>query len=87
MAAFLTSTLKLDPSLQVKIILPDEYVSGNDSPADVLAKWATTYLALKRGELAVVDPLLREILGQDLKPFEETVKETLERLHRLVCGV
>ena len=52
-------------------------MASNEGPEDVLSKWSTTFPALKRGELAVVDPLLREILGRDLLPFEETVKEML----------
>lgn len=55
----------------------EEFVASNDGPEDVLSKWSTTFPALKRGELAVVDPLLKKILGRDLKPFEETVKEIL----------
>ena len=73
----ITSILHLDPPLQIKIVSPDEFVASNDGPADVLRKWSTTFPALKRDELAVVDPLLREVLGRELKPFEETVKEVL----------
>lgn len=42
-----------------------------------MRKWATTFPAIARGELAVVDPLLREILGRELKPLEETLREAL----------
>ena len=42
-----------------------------------MRKWATTYPALARGELAVVDPFLRDILGRELKPFEESLREAL----------
>ncbi|TFY52959.1 hypothetical protein EVJ58_g9720 [Rhodofomes roseus] len=40
-------------------------------------KWATTYRALGRGECAVADPTLREIIGREPTPFEETVREML----------
>ena len=61
----------------------DEYVKrnvGKHGPRgeeEFLRKWATTYKALQRGELDVVDPLLQKVLGRELKPFEETLKETL----------
>ncbi|KAI0740798.1 NmrA-like family protein [Earliella scabrosa] len=60
----------------------DEYVKrnvGKHGPRgeeEFLRKWATTYKALQRGELDVVDPLLQNVLGRELKPFEETLKET-----------
>ena len=73
----ISSLLKLDPPLRVKIVGVDEYVASNEGSEDLLQKWSTTYPALVRGELAVVDPLLREVLGRDLKPFEETLKEAL----------
>ncbi|KAI0657789.1 NmrA-like family protein [Cubamyces menziesii] len=61
----------------------DDYVRANvgkhgpRGEEEFLRKWATTYKALKRGELDVVDPLLQQVLGRELKPFEETLKETL----------
>ena len=50
---------------------------GPRGEEEFLRKWATTYKALERGELAVVDPLLQQILGRELKPFEATLAETL----------
>lgn len=73
----ISSLLKLDPPLKVKIVSEDEYVASNEGGEDLLRKWATTYPALARGECAVVDPLLREIIGRDLKPFEVILKEQL----------
>ena len=61
----------------------DEYVQrnrGKHGPRgeeEFLRKWATTYKALQKGELDVVDPLLQKILGRPLRPFEESLKETL----------
>lgn len=60
----------------------DDYVQrnlGKNGPRgeEFLRKWATTYKALERGELDVVDPFLESVIGRPLKPFEETLKETL----------
>ena len=69
----------------VKLVVgsEDEYVQRNlgkhgvRGEEEFLRKWATTYKALERGELAVVDPLLQKVLGRELKPFEATLQETL----------
>lgn len=74
----ITTNLKLDPPLKMNIVSLEEYKNSNSGGDELLTKWSTTYPALQRGELAVVDPLLREILGRDLKPFEETLREALE---------
>jgi len=77
LAGIISNLAKIDPPLQLKIVSEDEYVASNEGGEDLLRKWATTYPALARGELAVVDPLLRQILGRDLKSFEETLREQL----------
>lgn len=77
LAELISSLLKLSPPLKVKFVSEDEYVASNEGAEELLRKWSTTYPALVRGELAVVDSLLREILGRDLKPFEDTLKEAL----------
>lgn len=80
----------LDRPLALRTASADEYVSKhkNVSPADdaknprgeeaFLRQWATTYPALERGECAVVDPLLSDLLGRELVPFEQTVREVLK---------
>ncbi|KAI0687397.1 hypothetical protein BC835DRAFT_406886 [Cytidiella melzeri] len=40
------------------------------------------YSALVRGELAVVDPISKKLLGRSLQPFEETVQEMLSRVYQ-----
>ncbi|EMD33058.1 hypothetical protein CERSUDRAFT_118132 [Gelatoporia subvermispora B] len=71
-------------TLALRVVPEDEYVrahAGGPGPRGeeaFLRKWATTYRALARGELAVVDPLLQQILGRPLKPVEETVAEMLQ---------
>ncbi|KAI0645006.1 NmrA-like family protein [Trametes meyenii] len=50
---------------------------GARGEEEFLRKWATTYKALERGELDVVDPLLQQILGRELRPFEDTLKAML----------
>ncbi|KAI0820929.1 NmrA-like family protein [Irpex lacteus] len=77
LAQLITTNLKLDPPLKLNIVSLEEYKNSNSGGDELLTKWSTTYPALQRGELAVVDPLLREILGRDLKPFEETLREAL----------
>ncbi|KAI0687922.1 NmrA-like family protein [Cytidiella melzeri] len=77
LAQLITATLKLEPPLKLTVIPLEEYVSSNSGGEDLLTNWSTTYPALVRGELAVVDPLLREVLERSLKPFEETVQEML----------
>ena len=69
--------LRIDPPLKLNIVSEEDYVGRVPCKGDWLHFWATTYPALVRGELAVVDPLLQEILGRELKPFEETLRETL----------
>ena len=76
------STL-LNRDIKLVVGSEDEYVKRNvvrPGPRGeevFLRKWATTYKALERGELAVVDPLLQRILGRELKSFEKTLEETL----------
>ncbi|OSC97536.1 NmrA-like family protein [Trametes coccinea BRFM310] len=73
----------LGRNIQLVVSTEDEYVRANvgkNGPRgeeEFLRKWATTYKALKRGELDVVDPLLQKIVGRELKPFEATLKEML----------
>ena len=76
-AALITKILNLDPPLKVKIIPLDEYVATNQGGEELLTRWATTFPAVVRGELAAVDPLLQNILGRELVPFEETLREGL----------
>ncbi|TBU46656.1 NmrA-like family protein [Dichomitus squalens] len=76
-------------NLKLVIGTEDEYVRrnrGKHGPRgeeEFLRKWATTFKALERGELDVVDPLLQQILRRPLKPFEESLKEVLD-IHRSV---
>ncbi|KAH9831866.1 NmrA-like family protein [Rhodofomes roseus] len=81
----LASTISalLNRPVRLKVVSEDEYVAahtGRPGPrgeADFLRKWATTYRALVRGECAVADPTLKEILGREPTPFDETVREML----------
>ncbi|GJE91500.1 SDR family oxidoreductase [Phanerochaete sordida] len=77
LAGIISDVAKIEPPLQLKVVPEDEYVASNEGGEDLLRKWASTYPAVARGELAVVDPLLRQILGRDLKTFEETLNEEL----------
>ncbi|KAF7799922.1 hypothetical protein EIP86_011165 [Pleurotus ostreatoroseus] len=75
LANMITNILKLDPPLRVKIVSEDEYVASTDGGEGLLRKWASTFTALARGELAAVDPLLQTILGRECAPLEQTVRE------------
>ncbi|KAI0918899.1 hypothetical protein AcW1_003576 [Taiwanofungus camphoratus] len=73
----------LGHDLALRLVSEDAYVRrnvGRHGPRGeegFLRAWATTFRALARGELGGVDPLLREVLGRELKPVEETVREAL----------
>ncbi|PIL33745.1 hypothetical protein GSI_04370 [Ganoderma sinense ZZ0214-1] len=73
----------LGRNIKLAVGSEDDYVQrnlGKNGPRgeeEFLRKWATTYKAMERGELEVVDPLLEESVGRSLKPFEHTLKETL----------
>ncbi|KAI0090510.1 hypothetical protein BDY19DRAFT_886933, partial [Irpex rosettiformis] len=78
LAQLISTTLKLEPPLKLaEVVSLEEFKKSNSGDDDLLTRWSTTYSALQRGELAVVDPLLQEILGRELKPFEVTLKEAL----------
>jgi len=73
----------LSRPLTLKIVPEDDYVSRNTGkrgprgdPA-FLRQWALTYKALESGECAFVDPTIQKVLGRELKPMEETLKEML----------
>ncbi|KAH9935131.1 NmrA-like family protein [Epithele typhae] len=73
----------LGRTIKLRVVSEDEYVrrnigkGGPRGEEEFLRRWATTYVAMAKGELAVVDPLLQKVLGRDLKRFDETLKETL----------
>jgi hypothetical protein len=46
------------------------YFTGEE---DFLRKWATTFKAIAMGESAVVDPLLKQLLGRELVPMKDTL--------------
>ncbi|CDO69410.1 hypothetical protein BN946_scf184791.g5 [Trametes cinnabarina] len=73
----------LGRNVQLIVSTEDDYVRANvgkhgpRGEEEFLRKWATTYKALERGELDVVDPLLQKVLKRELKPFDTTLKEML----------
>ncbi|KAI0827755.1 NmrA-like family protein [Trametes gibbosa] len=73
----------LGRNIRLVVASEDDYVQANLGKSGPLGEeeflrlWATTYKALQRGELDVVDPLLQKVLGRELKPFEDTLRETL----------
>lgn len=66
--------------ITVKVVSEDEYVKHNlgKQSEELLRPWSSTYKALERGELEKVDPLLKNLLGRELRPIQETLKEMLD---------
>jgi uncharacterized protein YbjT (DUF2867 family) len=63
-------------SLALRVVPLEEYVSRLKSAgksADFARRWATTYLALSRGEFGKVDPLLGDMLNRPLRTMEEVL--------------
>lgn len=72
----------LGREIAVKYVEPEEYAK---SPAvlaklglEIATQWATTYEALKKGECAVFDPLLEQILGRRPKDMQFILAELLK---------
>jgi len=69
--------------LSVKVVSVEEYIKANQGKRgprgepDFLRQWATTYTALAKGECSVVDPTIKRVLGRELKPMEQTLREML----------
>lgn len=58
----------------------DYHANAGSGPKsrEYVTMWSTSYPSIESGELAVVDPLLQNLLGRALKPVKETVKEILQ---------
>jgi hypothetical protein len=75
--------------LQIDVVGTDAYVDyqlgrgasskSNPPTREFLEAWATTYPGMERGDTAVVDPLLRDLLGRDITSMEERLRELLRR--------
>ncbi|KAJ5188913.1 hypothetical protein N7491_005235 [Penicillium cf. griseofulvum] len=68
-------------ALKIREISVDEYVKlpgiGDKQTyhgVNLSREWATAWEAIRRGEAAVVSPVLREILGREPESFETTIK-------------
>jgi hypothetical protein len=68
-------------ALKIREISVDEYVNlpgiGDKQSyhgVNLSREWATAWEAIRRGEAAVVSPVLREILGREPESFETTIK-------------
>jgi uncharacterized protein YbjT (DUF2867 family) len=78
-----------DHPLQIDAVGTEAYVDyqlerrasskSNPPTREFLEAWSTTYPAMERGDTAVVDPLLRDLLGRDIMSMEERLKELLGR--------
>jgi len=77
--ASLFSTLLAPRTITLKIVTLPEFIERNKhkQTLELLEAWSTTWTAIGRGELAVVDPLLKELLGREPKTIEQTIKEQL----------
>ncbi|KAI9812171.1 MAG: hypothetical protein M1827_004837 [Pycnora praestabilis] len=89
LAGMISNVLHWEPPLKVHLTANDEeYVDyhteqkhghkNNPDTRDFLQSWATTYPAMQKGELAVVDPLLQQLLGRELKPLKTSLVEALK---------
>jgi hypothetical protein len=70
--------------LKIREISVDEYVKlpqiGDKHTyhgVDLSREWATAWEAIKKGETAVVSPVLGEILGREPESYEDTIKELI----------
>lgn len=70
--------------VRIREISVDEYVRlpqhGDKHTyhgVDLAREWASAWEAIRRGETAVVSPLLKEILGREPESFEKTVSEMI----------
>jgi uncharacterized protein YbjT (DUF2867 family) len=69
----------LGREIPIRFVSLEEYINQNLKGQDELwvRLWATTYLALQRGEIARIDPTLEKLLGRKPKPLQQTIKEML----------
>ncbi|CAF1677630.1 unnamed protein product, partial [Adineta ricciae] len=78
----------LQRPITFRVVSVNDYVEQHKQPhttppysigdEDFLRKWSTTFKALERGEAAVVDPLLQQILGRELVPLQETLTKLFQ---------
>ncbi|KAJ3489552.1 hypothetical protein NLI96_g2055 [Meripilus lineatus] len=68
--------------VNLKVVSENDYCAHNFTNHEdwFLHAWATTYNALARKELETVDPLLRNLLGRELKSIDDTLDEMLGNL-------
>ena len=80
LAQLLSGILPGDRTILTKVVSEDGYVERNigKQSETLLRRWATTYLALRRGELESVNPLLKSLLGRKLRPIKITLEEMLQ---------
>ncbi|EED14343.1 NmrA-like family protein [Talaromyces stipitatus ATCC 10500] len=75
-----------DIRIKIKQVSVDEYASQPHVPplstyhgVDLSREWATAWEAIRKGECAVVTPVLKELLGREPEDFETTVRNDLSR--------
>lgn len=64
--------------IRTRLVSLDEYVQTQvkaGKPLMWARHWATTYYAMQKGELATIDPLLRELLGRPLRTMQEFLQQ------------
>lgn len=72
--------------VRIRQVSVDEYVSrlssfeGRNKYVDLARDWATVWEAIRRGEAAVVTPVLGELLGREPEDFETTVRKMSSNL-------
>ncbi|KAI0031125.1 NAD(P)-binding protein [Vararia minispora EC-137] len=75
---------QLGREVRLHVVSVDEYVRRHTNALeprgdpDFLREWATTYDALIRGDLGVVDPLLERMLGRPARTMADCMKDLLK---------
>lgn len=64
--------------IELKVVSEEEYARYHADKGAVIKFWVSTYPWLETGAVAVVDPLLEQLLGRPLKRFEDRLKELLQ---------
>lgn len=74
-------------TVRIREISPDEYAALSTHGTkhtyhgiNLAREWATAWDAIRRGETAVVTPLLREILGREPEDYETTIRRLVREV-------
>lgn len=70
------------PDIRIRQVSEEEFAAQPQVPpnfthrgTDYSMPWTTAFAGIRRGETAVVSPLLRQLLGREPEDFETTIRE------------